>query len=122
VSATLILPGSVEAPDVPAWSLLQRAQGYLQKWPEGFERREPERRTLTPTEEYARATPGRVLLASRRTSTHEVRTDRCVGREVLHEAHCRIEHVWLPASSHLESETALGTRACRVELFGHQVL
>lgn len=222
MAATLVLTELVPVAEPPAWSLLQRAQGFLQKWPEGFDGyrahirceaggriaqgrvvvargqapvvelevddlrelvaarllehvdertprffkdgdgrfqvdREPaadgeawirverpegcvryrldprgrigaierchgERRTLTVIEEYARATPGRVLPARRRTSIHDARTDLCVGRQLLQETHCRVEHVWLSAGFGLESETGLGTRACRVELLAHQLL
>ena len=86
------------------------------------QRLEHERETLTVIEEYARATPGRVLPARRRTTTHDRRTGACLAREHVVEAHCRIEHVWLPTRWEVRAETAAGSHALRLEVFAHQLL
>jgi hypothetical protein len=87
-----------------------------------IERLEHERQTLTVIEEYARATPGRVLPARRRTSAWNTRTGACLGREQLREAHCRVDHVWLPAGWEIVAECEHESRPLRVELFAHQLL
>ena len=87
-----------------------------------IERVERERQSLTVIEEYARATPGRVLPASRRIDARDVRTGACLGRERLLESHCRVDHVWLPASWEIIAECESESRALRVELFAHQLL
>jgi hypothetical protein len=222
MSPTVSPARAIAPPHVPAWSLLQRAQGFLQKWPEGFrgyragirwsaadgaaegavvvacgrapvielgapealrlvrarllelvDERTPRffkdgdgrftvlsepdvdgerwlrverpdgtvryrldargrigavervgqgRQTLTLIDEYARATPGRVLPARRRTTTWDARTGACLGREELREAHCRVDHVWLPVSWEVVSESGLLSQAFRVEVFAHQLL
>ncbi|MGH7359348.1 MAG: hypothetical protein ACREJR_11095, partial [Candidatus Rokuibacteriota bacterium] len=80
------------------------------------------REIRTVIEEYARATPGRVLPARRRTTTHDRWTGACLAREELPETHCRVEHVWLPTRWELTAETAAGSRALRLEVFAHQLL
>jgi hypothetical protein len=86
------------------------------------ERLEGERETVTVVEEYARATPGRVLPARRRTIARDRLTGACLARELLVESHCRIEHVWLPTRWDVSIETAVDSQACRIELFAHQLL
>ncbi len=222
MSATLTLASVGAPPEPQAWELLQRAQGFLQKWPEGFrgfrarlrcdgadggvegtvvvacgreplvdldppdlrqiararlldcaaertprffkdgdgrftvrgepdvggerwirverpdgtiryrldvrgrivavERLDPDCHHLTVIEEYARATPGRVLPARRQTTTREIRTGARLAWEQLREAHCRVDHVWLPAAWDIVAETAQGSRALRVEVLAHQLL
>jgi hypothetical protein len=82
------------------------------------------RRSLTVIEEYARATPGRVLPARRRIDARDLLTGACLGRERLVESHCRVDHVWLPARWEIvaECECESEARALRVELFAHQLL
>ena len=87
-----------------------------------IERVERERQSLTVIEEYARATPGRVLPASRRIDARDVRTGACLGRERLLESLCRVDHVWLPAGWEIVAECESESRALRVELFAHQLL
>jgi hypothetical protein len=87
-----------------------------------IERLELERQTLTVIEEYARATPGRVLPARRRTSAWNPRTGACLGREQLREAHCRVDHVWLPGSREIVAECDRESRPLREELLAHQLL
>lgn len=87
-----------------------------------IERLESGRQTLTVIEEYARATPGRVLPARRRTSARDTGTGACLGRAQLREAHCRVDHVWLPASWEIVAECERESRPLRVELFAHQLL
>jgi hypothetical protein len=89
---------------------------------EVVERLEGERATVTVVEEYARATPGRVLPARRRTIARDRLTEVCLARELLVEAHCRIEHVWLPTRWDVSVETSTDSLACRIELFAHQLL
>jgi len=87
-----------------------------------IERVEHERQTLTVIEEYARATPGRILPARRRTSAWDTRIGACLGREQLREAHCRVDHVWLPGGWEIVDECERESRPLRVELFAHQLL
>jgi hypothetical protein len=87
-----------------------------------IERLELERQTLTVIEEYARATPGRVLPGRRRTSAWNPRTGACLGREQLREAHCRVDHVWLPGSREIVAECDRESRPLREELLAHQLL
>jgi hypothetical protein len=224
MSATFVAPRSPILPGNPVWGLLQRAQGYIQKWPEGFrgyrarvrceaagagtegavvlacgrdpvvelampapalhalirnrllehvdertprffkdgdgrfdvrpdgapgdgpwirverpdatiryrldgrgrieavERLDGEQESLTVIEEYVRATPGRVLPARRRTTRRDARTGACTGQERLVESHCRIDHVWLPASWDLVADGGAGSHAFRLEVFAHQLL
>lgn len=107
----------VERPEVTVRYRLD-ARGRIQV----VQRFEPEREIRTVIEEYARATPGRVLPARRRTTTHDRWTGACLAREELVETHCRIEHVWLPTRWELMAETAAGSRALRLEVFAHQLL
>ena len=78
--------------------------------------------TLTVIEEYARATPGRVLPARRRTTTRDLRTGVRLGWEQVVEAHCRLDHVWLPSTWEVTAETTAGSHVFRLELFAHQLL
>jgi hypothetical protein len=87
-----------------------------------IERTEDQRRSLTVIDEYARATPGRVLPASRRIDARDIRTGACLGRQRLLESHCRVDHVWLPASWVVIAECESESPALRVELFAHQLL
>ena len=89
---------------------------------EAIERLERDRAVLTVVEEYARATPGRVLPARRRRTTRDLRTDAFLGREHLVESHCRLDHVWLPGTWELTAETTTGSQTLRLELFAHQLL
>jgi hypothetical protein len=66
---------------------------------------------LTVIEEYARATPGRVLPALRHTTTREIPTGARRAWEQLREAHCRVDHVWLPAVWEITAETVVGSRS-----------
>jgi hypothetical protein len=87
-----------------------------------IERTEHQRQSVTVIEEYARATPGRVLPARRRTNTRDLRTGACLGRGRLLESHCRVDHVWLPVGWEIINECEREPRALRVELFAHQLL
>ena len=87
-----------------------------------IERTEDQQRSLTVIDEYARATPGRVLPASRRIDARDIRTGACLGRQRLLESHCRVDHVWLPASWVVIAECESESPALRVELFAHQLL
>jgi hypothetical protein len=73
-------------------------------------------------EEYARATPGRILPARRRTSAWDTRTGACLGREQLREARCRVDRVSLPGGWEIADECERESRPLRVELFAHQLL
>ena len=86
------------------------------------ERLEPGRQTLTVIEEYARATPGGCLPARRRTSARDIRTGACLGREQFREAHCRVDHVWLPRAGRSSLSASRGLTALRVEFSSHQLL
>jgi hypothetical protein len=89
---------------------------------ETVQRLEGDVETVTIIEEYARATPGRVLPARRRTITRDRWTGVWLGREQSTEAHCRVDHVWLPIRWDVMAETTAGSRGFRCELFAHQLL
>jgi hypothetical protein len=89
---------------------------------DAIERLEPGRQMLTVIEEYTRATPGRVLPARRRTSFRDTRTGACLGREQFREAHCRVDHVWLPAGWETVAECEPESRPLRVEISSHHLL
>ena len=73
-------------------------------------------------EEYARATPGRVLPARRQTTTRAVPTGARLAWEQLREVHCRVDHVWLPAAWDIVAGTASSSHALRFEVLAHQLL
>ena len=77
---------------------------------------------LTVIEEYARATPGRVLPARRQTTTRAISTGARLAWEELREAHCRVDHVWLPAAWDLVAGNASGSHALRFEVLAHRLL
>lgn len=58
-------------------------------------------RLVTRFEAFARATPGRVLPAQTTTSTWDLATGAVIVSEAIHDSHCRIDHVWLPAARHI---------------------
>lgn len=58
-------------------------------------------RLVTRFEAFARATPGRVLPAQTTTSTWDLATGAVITSEAIHDSHCRIDHVWLPAARHI---------------------
>ncbi len=107
----------VERPDATVRYRLD-ARGRI----EVVERLEGKRETVTVVEEYSRATPGRVLPARRRTIARDRLTGACLAHELLVEAHCRVEHVWLPTRWDVSVETTADSQACRIELFAHQLL
>lgn len=69
-------------------------------------------RVLITLEEFARATPGRVLPVRVTRACWDLRTGTRLRSEVLKDTHCRLEHVWLP-----ETRTATIGGSDRIETF-----
>jgi hypothetical protein len=87
-----------------------------------IERVERERQSLTVIEEYARATPGRVLPASAGSTRATSGRARASDASAFLSPTAGWIQVWLPAGWEIVAECESESRALRVELFAHQLL
>jgi hypothetical protein len=79
-------------------------------------------RAVTTFDELVRATPGRVLPATTTTSMWDVATGGLLHSASAHDAHRRVEHVWLPASRRISGRLGAGEPAIAVTFEDHHIL
>jgi hypothetical protein len=78
-------------------------------------------RSVTTVDEFARATPGRVLPKRLTRSSWELRTGAVVESQSIEASYCRIASVWLPVSR-VADRAAPASTAAAMELSDHHLL
>jgi hypothetical protein len=118
-----------EDPDAGVRLWVHRPDGRLGFWldPRGrirmIERIGHDLRSVSTIEEYARATPGRVLPARVSTRIWSAPDGRLMHAEVLIDTHVRVQHVWLPATRRIIADAGPGPPdALQVYLEAHELL
>jgi hypothetical protein len=79
-------------------------------------------RSVMVFEEYVRTAPGRVLPIRLTTAWFDVASGTHLGSELVNDTHCRVAHVWLPASRHIVRTGRHGTQDLRLEFDDHILL
>jgi hypothetical protein len=79
-------------------------------------------RVVTRIDEWTRTTPGRALPTRTTTSVFDRETGALLRTEAVVDAHCRLDHVWLPATRWLTVSGIAGSRTIGVEFHDHVLL